>query len=239
IADQIIVPVAQVVTVDLKLQVGNIRETVEVTSQAPLLQTSSAEVGSSVTPEEFEALPVELGDGGRDLQTFIFSSMPGTIGSSWSGSINGGQLFSHEIMIDGVSIGRYDLSGGGLTETQPGTDSIAEFKVQSSNYSAEFGDTGGGVANFTYKSGTNQFHGSAFEYLYNPVFNAAGELANVYHTAKDNTKENDFGATFGGPIRKDRTFFFFSYEGDRHRDFSYSGAVTIPTPAMITGDFSG
>jgi len=239
IADQIIVPVAQVVTVDLKLQVGNIRETVEVTSQAPLLQTSSAEVGSSVTPEEFEALPVELGDGGRDLQTFIFSSMPGTIGSSWSGSINGGQLFSHEIMIDGVSIGRYDLSGGGLTETQPGTDSIAEFKVQSSNYSAEFGDTGGGVANFTYKSGTNQFHGSAFEYLYNPVFNAAGELANAYHTAKDNTKENDFGATFGGPIRKDRTFFFFSYEGDRHRDFSYSGAVTIPTPAMLTGDFSG
>ena len=239
VADQVIVPVAQVVTVDLKLQPGSIKETVIVTAEAPLLQTSSAEVGSSVTPEEFASLPVEIGDGGRDLQTFIFSSLPGTVGSSWSGSINGGQLFSHEIMIDGVSIGRYDLSGGGLTETQPGTDAIAEFKVQSSNYSAEYGDTGGGVANFTYKSGTNQFHGSAFEYVKNPIFNAAGELANVYHTAKDNTKDNDFGFTFGGPIFKDRTFFFFSYEGYRFRDFSYSGALTIPTPAMITGDFSG
>lgn len=246
IADQIIVPVAQVVTVDLKLEVGSVAEKVEVTSVAPLLQTSSAEVGSSVTPEEFETLPIELGDGGRDAQSFLFSSLPGTVGSGgqasngpWSGSINGGQLFSHEIMIDGVTIGRYDLSGGGLTETQPGTDSIAEFKVQSSNYSAEYGDTGGGVANFTYKSGTNQFHGSVFEYLYNPLFNAAGELANVYHTPKDNTKENDFGFTIGGPIRKEHTFFFFSYEGDRHRDFSYSGALTIPTPAMrSSGDFS-
>jgi len=242
ITDQIVVPVAQVVTVDLKLQVGNIRETVAVTAEAPLLQTSSAEVSSSVSPEEFETLPILVDDGGRDLQSFVFRSLPGAVGDSYQGSINGGQFFSHEIMIDGVTIGRFDMSGGGLTEFSPPTDSIAEFKVQSSNYSAEYGETGGGVENFTYKSGTNQFHGTAFEYLKNPVANAAGVYAGnpaFPGTPKDNVKENNFGFSIGGPIRKERTFFFFSYEGDRYRDFTFNGQVTIPTPAMLTGDFSG
>jgi len=242
----IVVPVEQVVTMDLKLQVGSVTETVEVTSAAPLLQTSTAEVGSSVTPEEFETLPVQVSDGGRDLQTFIFTSLPGTIGTGgdptngpWSGSINGGQLFSHEILIDGVTIGRFDMSGGSLTEFSPGTDAIGEFKVQSANYSAEYGETGGGVANFSYKSGTNEFHGSVFEYNKNPVFNAAGAVADALNQPKDNTRDNDFGATFGGPIWKQHTFFFFTYEGDRFRDFSYSGTATIPTAAMLKGDFSG
>ena len=246
ITDQIVVPVAQVVTVDLKLQPGSVKETVVVTAEASLLQTATAEVSSSVTPQEFETLPIQVSDGGRDLQSFIFSSLPGTVASGgdptngpWSGSINGGQLFSHEILIDGVTIGRFDLSGGGLTEFQPGTDSIAEFKVQSSNYSAEYGNTGGGVANFTYKSGTNQFHGLLFEYLKNPVANAAGVFPGAFPgTPKDNVKENNYGFNIGGPILKDRTFFFFNYEGDRYRDFSYNGQVTIPTVAMRTGDFS-
>ena len=159
IADRVLVPVAQVVTVDLTLQVGNQSEKVEVTSQTPLLTPSTAEVSSAVSAEEFETLPIEVGDGGRQLQTFIFTSLPGTVGDTFSGSINGGQLFSHEILIDGVTIGRYDLSGGSLDEFSPGTDAIGEFKVQTSNYSAEYGETGGGIANFSYKSGTNGFHG--------------------------------------------------------------------------------
>ena len=234
IADKILVPVAQVVTVDLTLQVGIQSEVVEVTSQTPLLTSSSAEVGSSVSPQEFETLPIEVGDGGRQLQTFIFTSLPGTAGDTFSGSINGGQLFSHEILIDGVTIGRYDLSGGSLDEFSPGTDAIGEFKVQTSNYSAEFGETGGGIANFTYKSGTNDFHGSLFEYNKNPVFNATG----VFGPPKDNQKENNFGGTLGGPIRKDHTFFFFNYEGDRFRSFQFAGKMTLPTAAMKAGDFS-
>jgi hypothetical protein len=239
IADKIVVPVAQIVTVDLSLQIGQVTETVEVTSQAPLLTPSTAEVSSAISPKEFEILPIEVDDGGRDLQTFIFKSLPGTIGDSWSGSINGGQLFSHEILIDGVTIGRYDLSGGGLTEFSPGTDAIGEFKVQKSNYSAEYGETGGGIANFSYKSGTNEFHGTLFEYNKNPHFNAAGMEVNSFPgTPKDNVKENDFGGTIGGPIRKEHTFFFFSYEGDRYRDFSFAGQNTLPTAAMRGGDFS-
>src|SRR5215469_17633867 len=112
VADQILVPVAQVVTVDLTLRVGNQTETVQVTSQTPLLTPSTAEVSSAVNPQEFETLPIQVSDGGRQLQTFIFTSLHGTAGDTFSGSINGGQLFSHEILIDGVTIGRYDLSGG-------------------------------------------------------------------------------------------------------------------------------
>jgi len=238
IADKIIVPVAQVVTVDLTLQVGSQSDKIEVASATPLLTPSTAEVSSTVSPQEFETLPIEVGDGGRQLQTFIFTSLPGAVGDTFSGSINGGQLFSHEILIDGVTIGRYDLSGGSLDEFSPGTDAIGEFKVQTSNYSAEYGETGGGIANFSYKSGTNDFHGTLFEYNKNPVFNAAGVLANAGVSPKDNEKENNFGGTIGGPIRKDHTFFFFNYEGDRLRSFLFDGTVTLPTPAMKSGDFS-
>jgi Carboxypeptidase regulatory-like domain len=242
ITDKIVVPVAQVVTVDLTLQVGAATQTVEVTSQAPLLTPSTAEVSSAVSSTEFETLPIEVGDGGRQLQTFIFTSLPGTVGDTFSGSINGGQLFSHEILIDGVTIGRYDLSGGSLDEFSPGTDSIAEFKVQTSNYSAEYGETGGGVANFTYKSGTNDFHGTLFEYNKNPIFNAAGPVVNsspgAVGAVKDNTRENNFGGNIGGPIRRDHTFFFFNYEGDRFRSFAPAATMTLPTVAMKNGDFS-
>src|SRR5438552_5132948 len=239
VTDNIMVPVAQAVTVDFTLQVGSQAETVEVTSAAPLLTPSSSEVSSSVTAQEFETFPIEVSDGGRQLQTFIFTSLPGTVGDTLAGSINGGQLFSHEILIDGVTIGRYDLSGGSLDEFSPGTDAIGEFKVQTSNYSAEYGETGGGIANFSYKSGTNDFHGTLFEYNKNPVFNAAGAVVNANPgTPKDNEKENNFGGSIGGPIRKDHTFFFFNYEGDRFRSFALAGKMTLPTAAMKNGDFS-
>jgi hypothetical protein len=239
VAKNVIVSVAQVVTIDLTLQVGSASQSVTVTTEAPLLTPSTAEVSSSVTPEEFQMLPIEVDDGGRNPQTFIFTSLPGTVGDTWSGSINGGQLFSHEILIDGVTIGRYDLAGGSMDEYSPGTDSIGEFKVQMSNYSAEYGETGGGIVNFSMKSGTNQFHGTVFEYNKNPVFNAAGLVANATGGLKDNEKENNFGGTLGGPIRKDKTFFFASYEGDRYRNFAPGSLISIPTPAMIQGDFSG
>jgi hypothetical protein len=238
LATNIVVPVAQVVTIDLTLQVGATTQEVTVSAAAPLLTTATAEVSSSVTPDEFQMLPIALDDGGRNPQTFIFTSLPGTVGDVWSGSINGGQLFSHEILIDGVTIGRYDLAGGSMSEYSPGTDAVGEFKVQMTNYSAEYGDTGGGIVNFSMKSGTNQFHGTAFEYNKNPVFNAAGLMVNATGGLKDNEKENNFGGTLGGPIRKNKTFFFASYEGDRYRDFATGKFISIPTPAMLQGDFS-
>ncbi|MGD0697938.1 MAG: TonB-dependent receptor [Terriglobia bacterium] len=239
VADNIVVPVEQVVTIDLTLQVGTSAQSVTVTTEAPLLTTSSAEVGANITPQEFQTLPIALDDGGRQAQSFIFGSLPGAVGDPYQGSINGGQYFSHNILIDGVTVGRYDMNGGAMDEYHPGTDAIGEFKVQMTNYSAEYGDTGGAIVNFSMKSGTNQFHGTGFEYNKNPVFNAAGVLVNSNPgSVKDNEKENNFGGTIGGPIRKDKTFFFFSYEGDRFTNFSYGSATTIPTKEMRGGDFS-
>lgn len=238
LASNILVSVEQVVTLNLTLPVGSTTQTVTVTEQAPLLTPSTAEVGASINPQELETLPIEVSDGGRQLQHFIFSSLPGAVGDEFSGSINGGQEFSSEILIDGISIARYDLNGGSLVEFSPSQDSIGEFKVQEANYSAEYGETGGGIANFVMKSGTNQFHGSAYEYLKNPSLNAAGLIANAFGTPKRGDKENNFGATFGGPIKRDKTFFFANYEGDRFRNFAYSGTMTLPTSAMKQGDFS-
>jgi Carboxypeptidase regulatory-like domain/TonB dependent receptor len=239
VADHIVVPVAQEVTVNVALQIGSQTQRVEVRAAATLLTPSTAEVSSSITPQEFQTLPIPLDDGGRQAQSFIFRSLPGAVGDSYQGSINGGQQFSHNILIDGVTIGRYDMSGGSMDEYHPGTDAIGEFKVQMSNYSAEYGDTGGAIVNFNMKSGTNQFHGTAFEYNKNPVFNAAGLLVNAFPgSTKDNEKENNFGGTIGGPIRKDKVFFFFSYEGDRFTNFSDGSLTSIPTPAMRAGDFS-
>jgi Carboxypeptidase regulatory-like domain/TonB dependent receptor-like, beta-barrel len=238
VVTHIVVAVAQVVTIDMTLQVGSATQSVTVTAEPPLLTPSTADVGASITPQEFQTLPIQIDDGGRQPQSFIFSSLPGAVGDAYQGSLNGGQQFSHQILIDGVTIGRYDMSGGGMAEYSPGTDSIGEFKVEMTNYSAEYGDTGGAIVNFSMKSGTNQFHGTAFEYNKNPVANAAGLLANAFGTPKNNAKENNFGGTLGGPIRKDKTFFFASYEGDRYTSFAYSGVTTIPTPAMRQGDFS-
>ena len=238
VAENIRVGVAEVVTIDIKLQIGSTTQEVTVAAEAPLLTTATAEVGSSVTPQEFATLPIAVDDGGRQLQTFIFTSLPGTVGDPFSGSINGGQLFSSEILIDGMSIARFDLNGGNLVEFSPSTDAIGEFKVQQSNYSAEYGDTGGGIANFSMKSGTNEFHGTAYDYLKNDVLNAAGFDNNAFGQAKQTIKENNFGGTIGGPIRKNKTFFFGAYEGDRYRSFNISGLVTLPTVPMKQGDFS-
>ena len=237
VAKDIVVPVAQVVTVDLTLKIGSTTELVTVTSEAPLLTTSTAEVGAAITPQEFQTLPVILSDGGRPLDAFVWESLPGTT-PDWNGrqSINGGQDSSHLILIDGASIARYDWDNMG--EFQPGADSVGEFKVQMSNYSAEYGESGGGVVNFSLKSGSNAFHGAGFEYDINPIFNANGLLNNAYGSPKSTYRENNFGGNLGGPIRKNKSFFFFNYEGDRYSQFGFGGLTSVPTTQMLKGNFN-
>ena len=194
-------------------------------------------MGAAITPEEFQTLPVIISDGGRPLDAFVWETMPGTT-PDWNGrqSINGGQDSSDLILIDGVNIARYDFDSMG--EFQPGADSVGEFKVQLSNFSAEYGETGGGVLNFSLKSGSNTFHGAGFEYDINPLFNANGLLNNAFGGNKSSLKENNFGGNIGGPIRKNKTFFFFNYEGDRKLLFAYGGLTSVPTSAMLKGNFN-
>ncbi len=256
VAENAVVGVAQVVTIDFRLQVGSTTQSVTVTSEAPLLTPSSPEVGTSITPQEFQTLPILVDDGLRQLQTFIFTSLPGTVGDPFAGSINGGQAFTSEILIDGISIARYDLSGGSLVEMSPSADATSEFKVQGSNYSAQYGESNGGIANFGMKSGTNEYHGTAYEYLKNDVFNATGFNVNSRIIEEGNPlkdvlkrkpplRENNFGAGFGGPISiphvysgKNRTFFYANYEGERRIRPTPGNLITMPTVRMTQGDFS-
>ena len=242
LAENIVVPVAQVVTINFTLQIGSRAESVTVTAEAPLLTPSTAELSNALSPQEFATLPIALDDGGRQLMSFIFTSLPGAVGDSWANSINGGQQFTVDIQIEGLPVARFDLQGS-ISEATPSADTASEFKVQMSSYSAEYGATSGGIANFGMKSGTNDFHGSVYEYLANPVLNATswsinslpeGNVAKV----KAPTRENNFGFTVGGPIRKNKTFFFFNYEGDRRSAAYPRGYRTVPTEKMLQGDFS-
>jgi hypothetical protein len=236
-ATGIVVAVAQVVTIDVTLQVGSAAQSITVTTEAPLLTTSTAQVSSSITPQEYQTLPVILSDGGRPLDSFIYSSLPGASTSGGGNSISGGQQMATQIQVDGLTIGRFDANDE-LGEFSPSTDAVGEFSVVMSNFSAEYGQTGGGVASFSLKSGTNNYHGTLYEYWENPLFNAAGFDPNAAGQPKDSIKQNDFGGTLGGPIRKNKTFFFAAMEANRKHEFELGSKTTIPTPAMLKGDFS-
>ncbi|MFB3921932.1 MAG: carboxypeptidase regulatory-like domain-containing protein [Terriglobia bacterium] len=252
-AEHIEIGVAQEVTIDLTLEVGAVTEKVTVTAEAPLLDLTSPEVGNSMNDKLFHELPIAISDV-RQAQQFIFQSSPGTTGDTFSGSINGGQLFSHEILIDGISIARYDISGGSLDEFTPSVDAIGEFKLQANNYSAEYGESQGGIVSFTMKSGTNDFHGSIYEFHRNRVLDAAGYNVNTFapngldsggNAVKAQRVVNDFGGTVGGPIwipkiynGRNKSFFYFAYDGLRKVERPRGRLMSMPTAAQLDGDFS-
>ena len=120
-----------------------------------MIETSTAEIGHYVSTKEFQTWPVAVGDGQRQIQQFIFSSLPGTTGGTFEGSINGGRNYSHEILIEGIPLGR-NLQGGSNNEMSPPTEAVSEFKLQTGTLGAEFGGGQTAVANFVVKSGTNQ-----------------------------------------------------------------------------------
>jgi hypothetical protein len=237
VATKIVVPVAQVVTINLTLEIGSAALSVTVTTTAPLLTTSTAQVSSSVSPQEFQTLPVILSDGARPLDSFIYTSLPGAVSGTGGNSISGGQGVSNSILVDGLTLGRFDANDA-LGEFSPSTDAVGEFSVVMSNFSAEYGQSGGGVASFSLKSGTNKYHGTLYEYWENPLFNAAGFTENANGQPKSSIRQNDFGGTYGGPIRKNKTFFFAAFEGNRRHEFALGGLTTLPTSAMLKGDFS-
>src|SRR5215510_13043784 len=164
--------VAQTLTVDIKMTAGQVSEQITIEGTAPLLETGTSEIGRYVTKKEFDTWPVPVSDGQRQIQQFIFSSLPGTVGGTFQGSINGGQYYSHEILIEGMPLGRFDLQGGSNNEFSPSAETISEFKVQSGTVGAQYGGGQTSVANFAIKSGGNDFHGSAYNYIQNDALRA-------------------------------------------------------------------
>jgi hypothetical protein len=239
VADNIQVMVGQTVTVDFSLEVGQVSDQVTVMAETPLLESSTPEIGIGTTEKEVHTWPIILDDGTRQLQTFIFNAMPGTEGGGFAGSINGGQSYSHEILIDGISIGRMDLNGGSNSEFTPTIDAVSEFKLQTGALSSQYGNTQTALTNFGMKSGTNAYHGTAFWFHNEPFLNANSWSNNARNVDKSGSKENNYGGTVGGPIWKDRTFFFFSMEYERQTTKNLRTTNgTLPLREFKNGDFS-
>jgi hypothetical protein len=227
----------QVVTLNSSLQIGTTKETIEVTSEAPLVDTTSTQLGSIMDAHQVSNLPLNSRDtyqllqlqpgvqgvGGSDL--FYGSNTAGAV------SVNGGRGRSNNFNVNGGDGNDLFVNAPAI---QPTPDSIAEFRVLSNTFDAEYGRNSGAVINVVTKSGTNSLHGSVYEFLRNQKFNAKGYL----DLRRPDDKQNQFGGTFGGPIVKDRTFFFASYEGRRVVHGISSDAVTVPTAAERMGDFS-
>ncbi|HLM98543.1 MAG TPA: TonB-dependent receptor [Bryobacteraceae bacterium] len=243
----IVLEVQARVRVDFTLQVGSIAEVVNITSEVPVVETETSSLGDVVDSQQVTDLPLN----GRDF-TQLATLTTGVIKiTESSGSINGatsqsngnaGGAFAvngtrgnlNNFMLDGVDNNSNDNAGNVL---QTNVDAIQEFRIQTSDYSAEFGRSGGAVINATIKSGTNQFHGTAFDFLRNDVLDAR----NFFEPAgspKAPFRQNQFGGTLGGPIRRNKTFFFMDYQGTR-AGTSSPNISTVPTPAEIGGNFSG
>jgi len=245
----IVVEVQQSTRVDAALQVGEVSQIVEVTSQTPLLQTESSSLGQVVEQRKADELPLN----GRNIFNLITIS-PAAVAQGGSGGSPVGQ--------NPFSWGNYQIGGSfanqgaeyldgqplnigyiNLPIVIPTQDSVGEFKVQYSNLGAEWGKFSGGVTNLSTKSGTNGWHGSAYEYFRNKVlnaneyFNKQTELAGGQSNTPPPWTQNQYGFQVGGPVIKDKTFFYTSWEQYRQRTGS-PFTTTVPQTAMLTGDFS-
>src|SRR5579864_2166994 len=236
----IVVEINEVVTQNMTMQLGETKEVVEVTSEAPLVDTTSTQLGAVVNERAVTQLPLNARDTYQFLQLqpgvqsqlggnsdlFYGSDKPGAV------SVNGGRGRSNNFSVNGGDANDQFVN---LPTIQPTPDSIEEFRVITNTFDAEYGRNSGAVVNVITKSGTNNFHGNVYEYFRNKVLNAQG----YFNTVKPQFNQNQFGGTFGGPVKKDRTFFFVSYEGRRIRQGQSGSQVTVPTGPERTGDFSG
>ena len=232
------VEVNQQSKVDVSLQVGELTQTVEVAAEASLIQTESTDIGTVIDNKRFLDLPLTLGGGIRNPSAFIFLSPGVAPGSTWEKHIGGGGSFNDQIYYDGIALSRGDLAND--AEVNPSVDAVAEFKLITNNYSAEYTHALSGVTSFTMKSGTNSLHGSAFEFLANDKLDARG----FFNPRKAPRKQNEWGFTVGGPVLlpklydgRDRTFFFFSLDQFYIRGGQLAGFNTLPTARMLQGDF--
>jgi Carboxypeptidase regulatory-like domain len=273
----VVVQINTVSALNITLEPGDVKEEVTVLADAPTLQTESSDIGTVVGNKQIEDLPLALNATGqsfvRSPETFVFLT-PGTAGPGtnsdhasagiYESKLSGGQNFGTEILLDGVSVVRSD-SGAAFDQTAPTVEALTEFKVTTSTPSAQFGRTSGGIESFTTKSGSNHYHGSAFELFRNEALDAFSwntDFANAQIAEtnvgcgpsttpctplnpKPRDRQNDFGGSLGGPVRiphiydgRDKTFFFFAWEQYRNRRGLTNDILTLPTAAERGGDFS-
>ncbi|MGA8270932.1 MAG: carboxypeptidase regulatory-like domain-containing protein [Candidatus Sulfotelmatobacter sp.] len=242
----VIVDVNQVVTLNSALQIGGSQEIVDVTSEAPQVDTTSTQLGAVINDRSVNELPLNT----RDTYQFLqlqpgVQSQLGSSGSLFAGSddpgsvsVNGGRTRANNFSVNGGDANDQFVN---TPTIQPTPDAVEEFRVITNTFDAEYGRNSGSVVNVITKSGGNAFHGNLYEYFRNTILDSRG----YPDTTKPQLNQNQFGGTFGGPIKKDRTFFFFSYEGRRVRDGVPGQLLNVPTGspgpggAPGTGEFGG
>ena len=244
------VTVGSVLHIDAALVIGNASETIEVHEPTPLLQTQESSVAQVIEGKQVQDTPLN----GRNVMNLV-ALVPGTVPQGGTqGSPAGNQTtFGDFTNIQGF--GNYQIGGGlagqnaflfdgsplnvvfsNITTLVPTQDAVQEFRVVTSVPGPEFGALSGGVVSFASKSGSNDFHGSVYEYLRNTAFDANSFFNNATGVSRSKLVQNQFGVTIGGPIKKNRTFFFFNYERfTRRNGIPFEGRV--PTPAELSGDF--
>lgn len=244
--------VGQTARIDAKLQVGNLAEEVNVVADASMLDTQSAEIASSVTSENLNALPLNFGARGnfaaasiRNPYSFVTLVPGGNISSYSSLKVGGAPLNTFQIRVEGMEANNHRLMIR-VDQVQPSVESLEEMTVHTSNFAAEYGQVAGGIFNLTAKSGTNTLRGSLFEYYVNEKFGSGIPFTNdgTGKLVRPPNRRNNFGGSIGGPVTipsvyegRNRTFFFYTFEQFRQVETRAGLRGTMPTARMRNGDF--
>ena len=246
--ENLAVQAAQTIRVDITLEVGTAQESVTVSAEASMLNTESAAMNSNVSIDRMNELPI-LGVGPSTSSTHgVRNPLASSVlaaGVFWVPNttmrVNGAPGNTFGIKLDGQDITNGVNTSTSQAQTQPSVDALQEVAIQASNYSAEFGQAGSGLIQYTTRSGTSSFHGSAYDYFVNEALYAHQS----FDHARNRNRRNDFGGTLGGPILipkiyngRNRTFFFFSYEQFRESTIVSNQVTTVPTLAYRAGNFS-
>ena len=243
----ITIQVAQVLRLDVPLEIGSASESVTVTAEVSLLKTESGDLSHNITAQRMNSLPVlaigaAAGSSGIRNPQAVAALLPGTfVQPNATMRVNGAPSNTASYRIEGM-----DASNGQVPATQaqvqPSMDAIQEVTIQTSNFSAEYGQVGGGFFNYTMKSGTNQFHGTVYDYMVNEVLNSNTPWVG---TTRPVSRRHDYGFTLGGPVvlprlydGRNRTFFFFNWEQYRENQNITNQAITLPIQAYRNGDFT-
>lgn len=247
--DRVTIQVESTIRADFQLQLGEASSTVTVTGEAPLVDSESASLGQAVSTRSVEELPIQ----GRNI--FDLAGLTAGVqvnprasgGTASTGdsstplfvqsdiSINGGRFRTNEYLVDGVSI---MLPENNNYAFSPNPDGTQEFKVLTNSFGPQYGRSGGGVINVVTKGGSNDFHGTLYEFFRNDRLRANNFFSNARNQARPVSHFNQFGAVAGGRIVRDKTFFFADYQGHRENAAGAAGILTVPTAAERTGDFS-
>jgi hypothetical protein len=232
----------QTLKIDIKMEVGSATETVTVESTTGTVETINPTLGSTVSDRTVQDMPLN-GRNALDLALLQPGVLPADNPANGSGgtggmqfSIGGGRSDSNTFVLDGGL--NNDLLDNGVVYN-PNPDSIQEFRVLTSNFTAEYGRSAGGIITEVTKSGTNAFHGSAYDFIRNTAFDANNFFSNLNGQPRQVLHRNQYGGTVGGPIKKDKLFFFLSFQKQQLSELQVGASATLPTAAELQGNFSG